>query len=128
VASAGPDERADTMRPLADALAKHVSISTLWRERWEHLAPRMDADTQAHLRQLLATIDRHAAALSAGSGTPGLRDQLTQRLDVLLRLSSGTVVATACYLGKLLLALERLRGGIASRCLLGPAILHPTVS
>jgi hypothetical protein len=127
VASVSRDERPAALQktplaPLARALGTHVSIAGLWRERWEQLAPRTDADTRARLAQLLSAIDRHAALLGGGDGTFTLRGRLVQRFNVLFRLSSGTVVATACHLGRLALELERLRGGLASRCLLGPAL------
>jgi hypothetical protein len=101
-------------------LGEHVSIAVLWRRRWDGLVPQTDADTRAHLRQLLDTIDRHAGALAGGTATLTLRRHLQQRLELLFRLSAGTAIATACQLGSLALSLERLRGGLAQRCLLGP--------
>jgi hypothetical protein len=108
---ASPAARAALVPP-----GPHVSIAALWRRRWETLVPATDADTHVRLRQLLSTIDRHAAALGSAS-TPSLRRQLGERLNVLYRLSGGTVIASACHLGRLMLDLERLRGGLASRSL-----------
>jgi len=95
------------------------AIALLWRARWDTLAPHVDDEGRAHLAALHRAIDKHAAALPAATSTQALRRQLAQRLEVLYRLSSGTAIATACHLGRLALELERLRGGIASRSLLG---------
>lgn len=109
--------------PLASALGTHESIAGLWRQRWDQLLPHTDADTRTHLHRFLATLDRHASQRMSGAApTVVLRRHLVQRLDVLFRQSAGTVVATACHLARLALELERLRGGLASRALLGSGL------
>lgn len=111
--------RAGTRDNALDKGGAPHAIASQWRTRWDALAPSTDDEERAHLAQLRRAIDQHAAALPTTSSTPALRRQLAQRLNTLYRLSSGTGVGTACHLGRLALELERLRGGIASRSLLG---------
>jgi hypothetical protein len=123
VAIGSPAERAAALTktplaPLSPAITAHASIDALWRQHWQELTPRVDSDTRAHLNQLLAAVDQHALALAKGGRTPALRLSLGQRLQILFRASSGTVVASVCHLGRLALDLERLRGGLASRSVL----------
>jgi hypothetical protein len=123
IASKSPAERAAALvktplAPLAPATRANTSATALWREHWQKLTPRMDPDTRDHLARLMKALDQHAAALAAGGNTLALRKHLRERLEFLFRDSAGTVLATACHLGRLGLELERLRGGLATRCLL----------
>jgi hypothetical protein len=105
---------------VAGSPAGHTALAARWRARWDALAPQADADSRVQLARLSRAIDQHAAALPAARHTQAARRELVQRLNVLFRLSSGTAIASACHLGRLLLELERLRGGLAARSLLGP--------
>jgi hypothetical protein len=123
VAIGSPAQRAAALAktplaPLAPAINSSAPIAALWRQQWIKLTPRFDPDTQGHLDRLVAAVDQHASALSRGGSTPALRSRLGQRLQVLFRASSETVVATVCHLGRLAVDLERLRGGIAGRFVL----------
>jgi len=125
IAGGNPGERAAAvigtpLAPLASGISERASLAALWRGHWARLAPRTDPDTRAHMDQLLAAIDRHAAAVASAGSTPELRAGLAGRLETLFRSSQGTVVASACHLGRLALALERLRGELASRYVLPP--------
>jgi hypothetical protein len=88
------------------ALDGHVPIATLWRQHWKSLTPAVSVESGRLLAALDEALDRH---------TDRLRMELARRLQNLFRAGAGTVVATACYLGLLLLDLERLRGAIAVR-------------
>jgi hypothetical protein len=69
---------------------------------------------------LLQAVQRHERDLKhAVDSAEPLRSELARRLERLLRLAAGTVIVTFCHLALVALDLERLRGGLARRCLFG---------
>lgn len=120
VAVGSPAQRAEalgktSLAPLAPGVAGDASIAALWRARWNELTPAMGPRTRDHHAQLQRALDRHGQSLKSASSALTLRASLAEHLEVLFRRAHGTVVATACHLGRLALELERLRGGLAIR-------------
>jgi len=109
------------LAPLAAGLDRAHSPTVLWRRHWQELAPASDSDTQRLQQALLATLARYAEALALASTSDVPRAALASALRRLFRAASGTVVATVCHLGLTGLDLQRLRGGLAYRCLAGGA-------
>lgn len=126
VALGSPAERAAAVKstalaPLAPAITGRAPIGALWLEHWRTLQPQCDSQTNDLLHRLLRTIDAHLSKLTGETGSAlTSRTELAARLAKLFRVGAGTVVATACHLALLALDLERLRGGLASRCVLLP--------
>lgn len=122
-----PDERAamagrTVLAPLGPALFTPGAMGAAWDAHWNTLRPRLDAGTRRALERLLQTVRQHERDLehAADSAEP-LRAELMRRLLRLLRLAAGTVIVTLCHLALVALDLERLRGGLARRCLFGAA-------
>ncbi|MEP6548937.1 MAG: hypothetical protein ABJD53_15885 [Gammaproteobacteria bacterium] len=104
----------DIFQPALDGSA---GIGALWRSHWRTLAPRTDAHTQHLLAAVLRALDNYGQRLAGENTSAAARQQLTERLNRLFRAGAGTVAATLCYLALLAMDLERLRGGLVSRCL-----------
>ena len=101
-------------------MAGRISPGAAWSAHWQTLWPRADARTQHCLDLLLQAVQQHERALLLATDTAEpLREQLANRLQRLLRIAAGTVIVTVCHLALLALDLERLRGGLARRCLFG---------
>ena len=108
------------LAPLEPAMAGRISPGAAWSAHWQTLWPRADARTQHCLDLLLQAVQQHERALLLATDTAEpLREQLANRLQRLLRIAAGTVIVTVCHLALLALDLERLRGGLARRCLFG---------
>lgn len=118
-----PEERAaalanTVLAPLEPALAGRSSPGAAWSAHWQTLLPRSDARTQYCLDVLLQTMERHEQDLLRAADTAEpLRSELANRMQRLLRIAEGTVIVTVCHLALVALDLERLRGGLARRCL-----------
>jgi hypothetical protein len=97
-----------------------MSPGEVWNAHWQALWPRADARTQYSRDLFLRIVDQHEQALLMAADTGGpMREQLAIRLQRLQRMAAGTVIVTVCHLTLLALDLERLRGGLACRCLFG---------
>jgi len=109
---------ATALASLQPALAGQTSPGAAWSAHWRTLQPRSDSRTQHSLELLLQTMQRHEQGLlrAADSAEP-LRSELANRMHSLLRVAAGTVIVTVCHLTLVALDLERLRGGLARRCL-----------
>jgi hypothetical protein len=136
IAPGSPGERGTAIRatalaPLAAAIEHGVPIAALWREHWQRLEPLTDPETRRLMSVLLQDVDRHLATMATtpaiGTMLPitttqgqgeALRQALAERLVRVFRQGAETVVATVCYLALVGLDLERLRGGLVTRCLL----------
>jgi hypothetical protein len=106
--------------PLEAVVAGRISPGAAWRAHWQALWPRADARTQDSRDLFLRTVDQNQQALLIATDTAEpLREQLAIRLQRLMRIAAGTVIVTLCHLALLALDLERLRGGLACRCLFG---------
>lgn len=122
IAPGTPAERAAALAatplaPLGPVLTAGVSARSAWSASWRALQPRPDARTQSSLELVLRGIRRHEQdLLSAADSAQPLRSELAERLQRLLRISAGTVIVTVCHLALVGLDLERLRGGLARRC------------
>ncbi len=120
-----PAERAaalahTALAPLAPVLSSAISLGTPWAEHWRTLQPRLDGRTQSFLERLLQAVRGHELDLRrALDSSEPLRNELASRVQRLLRLAAGTVIVTVCHLALVALDLERLRGGLARRCLFG---------
>jgi hypothetical protein len=115
------------LAPLASALSSGTSAGAAWAQHWRALQPRLDGRTQSFLERLLQAVGQHEDDLQhvLDSSEP-LRDELAGRVQRLLRLAAGTVIVTMCHLALIALDLERLRGGLARRCLFGSRLSeHP---
>jgi hypothetical protein len=77
-----------------------------WWAQWQRLRPPVDADTE-----------RLLVAFFKALRQPEPREQLRVRLERVFRRAAGTAVATLCHLALMALDLERLRGGLVTRCL-----------
>jgi hypothetical protein len=120
-----PDERAamvgrTALAPIGPALVTRAALGAAWAAHWNTLRPRLDGRAQSFLERLLQTVQQHEQDLkhAADSAEP-LRSELARHLLHLLRLAAGTVIVTLCHLALVALDLERLRGGLACRCLFG---------
>lgn len=125
LAAGGPAERAAALRgtalaPLAGGIDGQLPLGALWRQHWQMLTPPLDPRTATHHLQLQRALDSQADALARGERALSLRQSLRARLAVVFLRARGTGVASACHLGMLALDLERLRGGLASRCVAAP--------
>ncbi|MFZ1100066.1 MAG: hypothetical protein WAN26_11770 [Steroidobacteraceae bacterium] len=108
------------LAPLEGAILGRVPLGAAWRAHWQALMPRSDAYTRQLLGLLLRAIDAHGARLlEDGAGAVVLRTELADRLARMFRAAAGTVIASACHLALLALDLQRLRGGLARRRVLG---------
>jgi len=114
------------LAPLQAIVAGRMPPGPVWSAHWQALWPRADASTQYSLDLFMRAVSRHQQALLIAADTSEpLREQLANRLQKLLRVAAGTVIVTVCHLALLALDLERLRGGLASRCLFGgKAVQH----
>ncbi len=103
---------------LQPAVVGRTSPTAAWSAQWQLLRPRTGARTEGFLLRLTAAIEQHEQALlrSTDSADP-LRQELASRLQRLFRSAAGTVIFTVCHLALVALDLERLRGGLARRCL-----------
>src|SRR5271166_710452 len=111
--------------PLAAALTGRSSAGAAWSAHWQTLKPRADARTEQSLELLLLAMRQHQQQLlRAADSAEALRGELANRLQNLLRLAAGTVIVTVCHLALVALDLERLRGGLASRCLFARQTEH----
>ncbi|MGO9933409.1 MAG: hypothetical protein ACLPV8_16585 [Steroidobacteraceae bacterium] len=108
------------LAPLRPVLAGRTGLAAAWSAEWQALRPRSGAVTQHFLRRLMQAIEQHEQALlrAADSAEPQRRE-LADRLQRLFRAAAGTVIVTLCHLALVALDLERLRGGLARRCLFG---------
>jgi len=106
------------LAPLQNAVAGQIAVGASWQAHWHTLQPRPDPRTQDSLALLLKAMRQHeqSVAHAADSAEP-LRGELASRLQRLLRSAAGTVIVSVCHLGLVALDLERLRGGLARRCL-----------
>ncbi len=109
--------RGTVLRAFQPAMDGSIAIGALWRTHWQNLRPRADAQTQHLLDELLGVLEDYAQQLARESSSSVARQQLTGRLTRLFRAGAGTVVATLCYVALLAMDLERLRGGLVTRCL-----------
>jgi hypothetical protein len=125
VAPGTPVERAaalanTALAPLARGLISGTSAATAWAQHWHALRPRLEGRTQSYLARLLRVVERHEQDLQhASDSSELLRSELAGRIQRLLRLAAGTVIVSVCHLALVALDLERLRGGLARRCLFG---------
>lgn len=111
-----------TLAPLEPGIAGRAPMMEVWLAHWRGLAPRSVEPTRRHVAVLLTTIERYEQSLSAAVGHAGAsRDELDRRLARLFRAAAGTAVATVSHLLLLALDLQRLRGGLVTRCLFTPA-------
>jgi hypothetical protein len=124
IAPGSPAERAAALRdtplvPLESAILGHVSMGAAWHTHLQTLTPQSDAQTRQLLKLLLQAINTHYDRLINNTTSAMiLRGELADRLERLFRADVGTVAATACHLALVALDFERLRGGLASRCVL----------
>jgi hypothetical protein len=124
IAPGSPAERAAALRdtrlvPFESAILGHVSVGAAWQAHLQTLTPPSDAQTRRLLQLLLQAINTHCdRLLNSATTAMALRRELADRLERLFRAAAGTVVATACHLALVALDLERLRGGLVSRCAL----------
>ncbi len=104
------------LAPLEAVLTGRASAGAAWSARWHALQPRTDP-CGAHLHELLrqAVRQHQLLLLRAADSSEPLRDQLTGRLERLLRVAAGTVIVSVCHLARVSLDLERLRGALAYR-------------
>lgn len=122
VALGSPTERAaavarTALAPLAPAITVRAPIGMLWRTHWQELQPQSDPQKDDLVRRLLRTVEAHFGRLSGDTGsTPASRTELAEHVVKLFRAAAGTVVVSVCHLTLLALDLERLRGGLATRC------------
>lgn len=123
LAPGSPAERAaalahTALAPMGSALAGRTSATAAWSAHWQALRPHLDARAQHSFELLLGAVRRHAEDLerTIDSAEP-LRSDLAHRFHRLLRIAAGTVIVTVCHLALVALDLERLRGGLARRCL-----------
>jgi hypothetical protein len=111
--------------PLAAALNGRSSAGAAWSAHWQTLKPRADARTEQSLELLLLAMQQHRQQLlRAADNAEALRGELANRLQNLLRLAAGTVIVTVCHLALVALDIERLRRGLASRCLFARQTEH----
>lgn len=105
---------------LAPAVADGIALVAAWGAAWQQLRPRTEVLTENFLQRLSAVIEEHKQAMLRATDSAGqLRQELASRLQRLLRAAAGTVIVTVCHLVLVALDLERLRGGLARRCLFG---------
>jgi hypothetical protein len=108
------------LAPLQPALAGRCSPLAAWRAHWDALRPLAEAHTQHSLELLLHEVQRHAQDLLRVPDTAEpARSELANRIQRLMRTAADTVIVTVCHLALLARDLERLRGGLARRCLFG---------
>ena len=108
------------LAPLEPAVAARTALGAAWNARWQALRPRTDVGTEHFLLRLRQLLEQQAhALLRATDSAEPLRMELANRLQRLFRGAAGTVIVTVCHLALVALDLERLRGGLARRCLFG---------
>lgn len=98
-------------------------LDRAWLDRWKALWPVCPADERAHLDRLIAAVARSSRlSTEVETGTPAalLRGALVTRLSALFRAASPGPAALFCHLALVALDIERLRGGMMRRRLLGP--------
>ncbi len=114
------------LAPLKPALAGRAAPGAAWNAHWRALQPRADIRTQQCLLQLRQLLAQHARALlRLADSAESPRAELAYRLQRLFRGAAGTAIATVCHLALVALDLERLRGGLARRCLFGDPAERP---
>ncbi len=101
------------LAPLQGAVAGQMTLRAAWQAHWHSLRPAPDARTQQSLERLLQAMRQHEQSLARAADSA----ELAARLQRLLRSAADTVIVTVCHLGLVALDLERLRGGLARRCL-----------
>jgi hypothetical protein len=123
-----PSSTTESARPIAAAAARLVEIQGAqtgtgrrWLRRWRHLWPQSDA-AAVDLTRLADQIVR--ALASAGgqqeaSGGQSSRRDLIGVLTRFFRSHGASPVALVCHVGLVLIDVERLRGGLVRRSLLG---------
>ena len=108
------------LAPLEPALAGRSSPGAAWCAHWDALRPLSEAHTQHSLELLLHEMQRHEEDLLRAPDTAEpARSELANRIQRLMRTAAGTVIVTVCHLALVARDLERLRGGLARRCLFG---------
>jgi hypothetical protein len=105
---------------LGPAVAGMTTPGAAWGAEWQLLQPQTELRTKNFLQRLTVIVAEHEQAMlrATDSGEP-LRQELSSRLQRLLRAAAGTVIVTVCHLALVALDLERLRGGLSRRCLFG---------
>lgn len=106
------------LAPLMPALLERIAVGPLWWAHWQHLTPLVDPQTRDLLDRLMHALETHAKELTKATETPATRRALAAHLTRLFRAGAGTLVATACHLALMAMDLERLRGGLVTRCAL----------
>jgi hypothetical protein len=108
------------LAPLRPVVSSGAAPGPAWSAQWRLLQPRTDVGTEYFLQQLRRALEQHQQALlRATDESEPLRKELANHLQKLFRAAAGTVVVTVCHLALVALDLERLRGGLARRCLFG---------
>ena len=127
VALGTPADRAAALErtvlaPLQAVVAGVTAPVVAWSAEWQRLQPRTDVRTKYFLRLLRRAVEQHERALLRAADSAGpLRQELGNQLQKLFRSAAGSVIASVCHLALVALDLERLRGGLARRCLFGGA-------
>ena len=128
LAHAAPAERhaivaAGRWAALAPAWPTPALLGQAWLAEWQRRAPAQRGDDAAGWRALTATLQGHTrrfAAAPAGTGD-ALRQDLRQRLRLLLRRTPLQPALAFIHLALCALDLERLRGELLRRALFTPA-------
>lgn len=108
------------LAPLEAAIAGRTTPRAAWIAHWQVIQPRSDRDTRRSFAVLRRAIEEHDRNLiHAKDSAEPHRQRFAARLHALMRAAAGTVIVTVCHLGLVALDIERLRGGLARRCLFG---------
>lgn len=120
IARADLFDDAEVARVLADGAPG--SVGDRWLGRWRTLWPPREAPA-AELSNLAARARRGSARSDSEKDGASLafRPGLVRLLTRLFRRHAASPVAIVCHVGLVLIDLERLRGGLARRCLFGGA-------
>jgi hypothetical protein len=120
-----PSSRGESAHPIAAAAVRLVAIQGAqtetgrpWLRRWRQLWPKGDA-AAADLTRLVDQLVRALASAGGQQGGQSSRRDLIAVVTRFFRSHGASPVALVCHVGLVLIDVERLRGGLVRRALLG---------